>query len=128
MPLHWTVSHPQRLVIALAKGEVTSIDVSRYFDALVAEKALPYRKIFDVTHSPLSLGNEHVLDMARRTRELAARHVLCPLAIVAASDDAYAKAQLFSAEATAKRPLTIFRELHAARSWLDDHPVPSPES
>jgi hypothetical protein len=41
------------------------------------------------------------------------------LAIVASSDESFAQAQTFAAAAPARRPLAIFRELHAARQWLD---------
>jgi hypothetical protein len=41
------------------------------------------------------------------------------VAIVAASDESYAQALVFAQAATVQRPLKIFRELHAARQWLD---------
>ena len=41
------------------------------------------------------------------------------MAIVAGSDESYAKARIFASVANAGRPLQIFRELHAARQWLD---------
>jgi hypothetical protein len=45
-----------------------------------------------------------------------------PLAIVAASDESFAQAEIFAAAARVERPLRIFRELHAARRWLDEQP------
>ena len=49
---------------------------------------------------------------------------LGPLAIVASSDESYAQAQVFASSATAKRSLQIFREMHAARRWLDEQEAP----
>jgi hypothetical protein len=42
-----------------------------------------------------------------------------PLAIVASTDRSYGQARMFMALAEADRPVKIFRELHAARRWLD---------
>ena len=44
--------------------------------------------------------------------------------VVAASDESDAQAQIFAAAAQVRRPLRIFRELHAAREWLDAQPLP----
>ena len=46
------------------------------------------------------------------------------MTIVAASDESFAQAQIFAAAATARWPLAIFRELHAARHRLDAQPLP----
>jgi hypothetical protein len=46
-----------------------------------------------------------------------------PVAIVAASDESFAQAQTFASASPARRPLAIFRELHAARQWLDAQPA-----
>ena len=45
------------------------------------------------------------------------------LAIVAASDVSYRQARLFESLAVADRPLKIFRELAAARDWLEAEPT-----
>ena len=51
MPLHWTVSHPQRLVIAIAKGEVQPQEVEKYLADMFAQGGGPYRKMFDVSQT-----------------------------------------------------------------------------
>ena len=47
--MQWTVSHPTRLVIAVAKDELLLQDIEDYLDGIVAAGALSYRKIFDTT-------------------------------------------------------------------------------
>ena len=47
-----------------------------------------------------------------------------PVAIVAASDESYAQAKTFADAAAVNRPLSIFREIHEARRWLDAQPIP----
>src|SRR6266704_3414677 len=99
MPVHWTVSHPQRLVVAVTKDKVTVADIEQYFAGVTADGAMAYRKIFEITHAPM-----------------------------AASDESFAQAQTFAAASPARRPLAIFRELHAARQWLDAQPTPDSSS
>ena len=111
MPLHWTFSHPQRLVIALAKGCVDPEEIDRYVAALTREAALGYRKIFDITHAPQSLTAHTIAGLG-------------PLAIVAASDESYREARQLAAGAIARQPITLFREMHAARRWLDGAALP----
>ena len=122
MPVHWTVSHPQRLVVAVAKDEVTVADIEQYFAGVTADGAMAYRKIFEITHTPNALSDENLKALGQRVVFYAQHGQIGPVAIVAASDESYAQAQIFAAAAQVRRPLQIFRELHAARQWLDEQP------
>jgi hypothetical protein len=129
MPVHWTISHPQRLVVAVAKNEVTVADIEQYFAGVTADGGMAYRKIFEITHTPMALSEENLRTLGQRVVFYAQHGQIGPLAIVAASDASYAQAKVFADAATARRPLQIFRELHAARQWLDAQPLPdSPSS
>src|SRR5262245_62841722 len=123
MPVHWTVSHPQRLVVAVAKDDVTVADIEQYFAGVTAEGGMSYRKIFEITHTPQALSEDNLKTLGQRVVFYAQHGQIGPLAIVAASDESYAKARIFAEAATVSRPLQIFRELHAARQWLDAQPV-----
>jgi hypothetical protein len=46
MPVHWTISHPERLVVAVTKGDVSSSDIEQYFAGVTADGAMAYAKIF----------------------------------------------------------------------------------
>jgi hypothetical protein len=122
MPVHWTVSHPQRLVVAVAKDEVTVADIEQYFAGVTADGAMAYRKIFEITHTPNALSDENLKALGQRVVFYAQHGQIGPVAIVAASDESYAQAQIFAGAAQVSRPLQIFRELHAARQWLDEQP------
>lgn len=124
MPVHWTISHADRLVVAVAKDQVTVTDVERYFAGITAEGAMGYRKIFEITHTPMALSDENLRALGQRVVLYAQHGQIGPLAIVAASDESFQQAETFAAAATARRPLAIFRELHLAREWLDAQPVP----
>ena len=124
MPVHWTVSHPNRLVVAVAKDEVTAADIERYFAGITADGAMAYAKIFEITHTPMGLNEANLRSLGERVIDYARHGQIGPVAIVAASDESYAQAQIFANAARVQRPLQIFRELHAARQWLDAQPRP----
>ena len=119
MPVHWTVSHPNRLVVAIAKDEVVARDIEKYFAGVTAEGAMGYAKIFEITHTPQALSDENLKALGHRVIFYAQHGQVGPVAIVAASDESYEKASVFAAAAQADRPIMIFRELHVARQWLD---------
>jgi hypothetical protein len=123
MPVHWTISHSQKLVVAVAKDEVTVSDIEKYFAGVTADGAMGYRKIFEITHTPSSLSDENLKALGQRVMLYAQHGQVGPLAIVAASDESFAQAKTFAAAAQVRRPLAIFRELHAARQWLEAQPL-----
>jgi hypothetical protein len=119
MPVHWTVSHPKRLVVAVAKGELRLKDVEDYLDGVITADALPYRKIFDTTDATINLSEDDMMALGARIRAYIVMGRIGPLAIVATTDKSYQHARMFAALAVADRPIRIFRELHIARQWLD---------
>jgi hypothetical protein len=119
MPIHWTISKPTQLVVAVCKGTVTRRDIEGYLDAVVVADSLPHRKIFDMTHAEVDLSNEDMMALGARIRAYATTGDMGPLAIVASTPQSHERAHLFATLADAERPLRIFKELHAARQWLD---------
>src|SRR5260370_18278827 len=124
MPVHWTVSHPQRLVVAVAKDQVTVADIEQYFAGVTADGAMAYRKVFEITHTPMALSEENLKALGQRVMFYAQHGQIGPLAIVASSDESFAQAQIFAAAAPARRPPPIFREPHATRPWRRAPPSP----
>jgi hypothetical protein len=119
MPLHWTVSHPQRLVIAIAKGDVQAEEVERYLVDIFAQGGGPYRKMFDVSQTETAFDESALKGFAETVRRRAAIEPIGPVAIVAASDESFRQAGVFAEAATVDRPIKIFREQHEARRWLN---------
>src|SRR5260370_28727905 len=120
MPLHWTVSHPQRLVIDIAKGDVRAQEVENYLADVFAQGAAPYRKMFDVTQTESAFDDGMLHGFAETVRRHAAAGPIGPIAIVPASDDAFRQMRVFAEAATVARPIKIFREQHEARRWLNE--------
>ncbi|MFI4998429.1 MAG: hypothetical protein ACHQK9_01010 [Reyranellales bacterium] len=119
MPLHWTISHPDRLVVATCKDRVSLKDIENYLDGVVVAEALPYAKIFDLSQGVLDLGDNDMMLLGARIRAYSTTmSVIGPLAIVATSPKGQEQARLFTALADAKRQVRIFRDLQGARQWL----------
>jgi hypothetical protein len=125
VPVHWTISHPTRLVVAVAKDTVSVSDIEQYFAGVTADGAMGYAKIFEITHSPMALSEDNLRSLGQRVIFYAQHGQVGPLAIVASSDESFAQARIFAEAARAERPLRIFRELHAARRWLDEQSAAS---
>ena len=47
MPVRFTIDHAERYVTVRAEGIVLLDEILDYFDALVIQNAMPYRKLFD---------------------------------------------------------------------------------
>jgi len=122
MPVQWTVSHPTRLVIAVARGDLRLPDIEHYLDGVMTENAMAYRKIFDMTQATPNLSDDELMSLGARIRAYIPLGRIGPLAIVATTPRSYDQARMFVALAEADRPIKIFRELHLARQWLDSLP------
>ena len=66
MPIQWTISHPTRLVVAVARGDLRLADIEGYLDGIVVAGGLPYRKIFDMTQTTTPVCRRYGHDGARR--------------------------------------------------------------
>ena len=119
MPIHWTISKPTKLVVAVCKDAVTRKDIEGYLDAIVVADVLGYRKIFDLTQAQVDLPDDDMMALGARIRAYATTGSMGPLAIVAATPESHERAHLFATLADAGRPIKIFIELHEARRWLD---------
>jgi hypothetical protein len=119
MPLQWSVSHPSRLVLIVAKGEVLASEMGALLAGLDREKARPYRKIADIDGLESRFSDEqvHALASAVRAREQATE--VGPLAIIATKPEVARMARLFVEAAEMDRPIQLFDEQHLARRWLD---------
>jgi len=118
MPLSWTISHPQRLVIAVARGEVAPHEFGAYIEAM--QPVGRYRKMFVVSGMSTVFDTALMQSVGRAVRDHAAREAIGPIAIVADNETAYASAMVYADTVRGlERPIRIFREQHEARRWLD---------
>jgi hypothetical protein len=118
MPLSWTISHPQRLVIAVARGDVAPHEFGAYIEAM--QPVGGYRRMFVLSGMSTVFDAGLLRSVGNAVRDHAEREKLGPFALVAETDAAYASAMIYADTVQGlDRPIRIFRELHEARRWLD---------
>jgi hypothetical protein len=118
MPLSWTISHPQRLVIAVARGDVAPHEFGGYIEAM--QPVGGYRKMFVVSGMSTVFDTALMRSVGNAVRDHARREPIGPIAIVADTDAAWSSAMVYAESVQGlDRPIRIFRELHEARRWLD---------
>lgn len=107
MALHWTIDHDERLVTATADGHLAS-DVEQYLAEIVAQAAMPYRKIFDVSAPGVSLAIQEMQALGRSMRRFAKDGAMGPLALVVGMHS-HLQAAIFADGAGVHRPVQIFK-------------------
>jgi hypothetical protein len=119
--INWTVSHPERLVVATAKDELTVTDFFFCVDGMKRAGVSPYRKIYDMTLVGLGRARLDLRSLGKVMAEIADNQPFGPVAIVVGSDGVAGSAQHFEERSGAKRrPVQIFRDCYSARAWLDE--------
>lgn len=117
MPLHWTIDHDERLVVAIAEGHLSTSDVERYLEQVVAEAAMPYRKIFDVSAPGVSLALQEMQALGRSMRRFTKDGAMGPLALIVGAHS-HLQAAIFADGAGVHRPVQIFKTRPEAERWL----------
>jgi hypothetical protein len=122
MPIRCTILHPERFVVAQAKGDIVLQDIEVYFDEVVVSGAMPYHKLFDALDAVPRLSDADTMIVGARISAYAAFDPRGPLAVVA--DDKFRfQARRFLNLGSARRPAQIFETVASARDWLDAQPL-----
>jgi hypothetical protein len=120
MPVQWTISSHERLMSALATGDVTRGDVEGFIDAVVENGALGYRKLFDASHAVAAMSADEMVELGMRFRSIHAGAVVGPLALVMPADRGDRLERMLGMIAAAKRPMRVFTKLDKARLWIEE--------
>jgi hypothetical protein len=119
VPVKWSISHEDRMVLASAEGEASLADLEQYISGVIAAGAMPYRKLFDTNYlAPGALRLTEIRAFSRKVLELAKAGPIGPIAIVVGSELEQEMAEAFG-EVDAGRPLAIFSDESKARQWLE---------
>ncbi len=124
MPIHVRVSHPDRLVVAVAHGTITPEEFHDAVRAFLLQDAMHYRKLIDVAAANTTAGLENLkelLEMARAAPRAAERGAL---AFVVDGKRGDLVRELATLNREGERPVQVFTSLHEARRWLDSVSVP----
>ena len=120
MPLSWYISHPCRMILVAATGDIQPRDFARLFESIDAAKASPYRKIFDVTGLTTEFAPDMIALFALWVRQREAERKVGPIAIVAGSPQTHDQATHFAKQARGLRLIQVFQQRQAARRRLDE--------
>lgn len=118
MSLDWTLDTEKRLMVAVATGNVTRLQVDAYLDAIIANDALSYRKVFDASQGDTSMTADDVLSLAVRMRSVQDLGQLGALVIILPPRRGERLRRVFGILAVAKRPMRIFEDSAQAFRWI----------
>jgi hypothetical protein len=124
MPLVCKIDRANSLVVAVANGDVTRLEVDRYLDALIESEALAYRKVFDVHKGDTSMTADDVLPLAVRLRSLHELGPMGPLAVVLPPGRGKRLQRALGMVAAAKRPMRVFESPLLAYRWIAKQDLP----
>lgn len=124
MPLVWKLDPANSLVVAVANGDVTRLEVERYLDVLVENQALAYRKVFDVHKGETSMTADDILPLGVRMRSLHELGPMGPLAVILPVGRGKRLHRALGMVATAKRPMRVFENPLLGYRWIAKQDLP----
>ena len=122
MPVRFKIDHVRRFVDVEGRGEVVLKDVLDYFDALVTDGGMPYRKLLDFRDVVPNMTDDDVMVLGARVSANANLGPRGPIAIVSSTDEADLFIRRFMNLGGAKRPMRLFASMDEARDWLLETP------
>jgi hypothetical protein len=118
MTLQWRISHPRRLVLALAEGEMGGGELLALVAAVDRQGARSYSKILDIRRLTTVFPTDKLEALAHIARLREADSAVGPVAIVAGTGPARPQAEFFADAGQVVRPIRVFGEHHEARRWI----------
>jgi hypothetical protein len=118
VPLQWTISHPKRLVVAVAKGEMRPRAMVDFLGGLDAAGSRPYAKLVFLERLVTTYSEDSIGALANLVRQRERESEVGPIAIIAPDDATFEQACQFAHVAELVRPIRVFREWHEGRRWI----------
>jgi len=84
--MHFTIDHTSRFVDVMGSGDMTIDDVTDYFDALVTDGGMPYRKLIDLRGVSPKLTDDDIMMLGARVSAYAHMEPRGPIAVVSTAD------------------------------------------
>lgn len=123
MPVLWAAFHSNRLVTITFMGVVGRKDIDDCADGIMTPATLSYPKLVDLTQGSLALSPDDIAALAERVRQHSRAGAMGAVALVTLPEKHEEQSLLFEALSTAAdRPLKVFCDRQAARTWLDAIP------
>lgn len=118
MPIHLEISRLNRLLVIVARGQVSQDDVRDLVAKMVEAEVRHFSKIIDVSGSTIDMSREQVERMAVSLRGEPGAAQRGAIAFVV-NPEREGFADLFAEATQGDRPVRLFRSLHDARKWLE---------
>jgi hypothetical protein len=123
MPIQLEIFHPDRILVGVARGNVTLQEYGTFLAEVVQAGVVHYRKIIDTTSAEsTTIDREVLMAFEERLRSFSKGRPRGPLAVVI-DPHRGDLARTFKALTSADRPIEIFRSIHDARKWLKSLPM-----
>jgi hypothetical protein len=122
MPMHFNIDHARRFVDVKGSGDMVLQDVTDYFDALVIEGGLPYRKLIDLRGVVPRMSDDDIMVLGARVSAYAHLEPRGPIAVVSTAHETDLFVRRFMNLGGAKRPMRLFTSMDDARQWLQETP------
>jgi hypothetical protein len=122
MPIQLEISHFDRLVVGVARGDVSLQEFGQFVSDVVQAGVIHYRKIIDTTTGESATLSKDILIAIDAQLRALSKTPRGPLAIVANRNRGEI-AQAFKAMTSESRPIEVFRSIHEARAWVATFPV-----
>ncbi len=116
--MKFTIDHARRFVDVEGRGDVGLQDILDYFDALVTDNGMPYRKLLDLRDVSPKLTDDDVMVLGARVSAYAHLEPRGPIALVSSNDESDLFIRRFMNLGGAKRPIRLFASIDEARKWL----------
>ena len=122
MPIEYTIDHEKRFVHARVLGVIALKDIEDFTDAVVAQNALTYRKLFDANKGDGTYDDQDVMSLAARAAAYSTLAKRGPLAIVPRPGVGADLARRFINLGKFTGQAKIFDSVDEALEWLHSQP------
>ena len=126
MPIEYTIDHEKRLVQARVVGVIALKDIEAFTDAVVAQNALTYRKLFDGSRGDGSYDDHDVMMLAARAAAYATLAKRGPLALVPRPTHGAELAKRYVNLGKFTGQAQIFGTAEEGLKWLEAQPEGEP--
>ncbi|KAF0105715.1 MAG: hypothetical protein FD144_353 [Rhodospirillaceae bacterium] len=126
MPIEYTIDHEKRFVHARVLGVISLKDIEDFTDAVVAQNALTYRKLFDARQGDGTYDDHDVMALAARAAAYASLAKRGPLALIPRPNHGADLARRFINLGKFSGEARIFDSVEDGLKWLEAQPEGEP--
>ena len=120
MPIDLRINHLDRMVTAVARGNITRDEIDRVASELSEVGLFHYKKLVDISTATSHLTSEDLAAFATRIRDRPKTIRSGPVAIVVDAKRGE-MGRIFVELTRDDRPTQIFHNIHEARKWLNEN-------